>query len=225
MGKTILQTRQRLLQAALDLFREKGYAASAMAEILKRAQANSGSFYYFFRSKEDLLMAVLERYREILYPALLAPIWKTTSDPIERIFRLMAKYRELLVASKCTYGCPIGRLALEIDPAQKRIHRKIAENFDGWADAVEQCLKEAQSQGRMPPHINRKRLATLILSVMEGGVMQSRSQRSVEPFDLGVEELWQYIDLLAAQSQGEDSPSSKSKSRRPKWRKPIGQSS
>ena len=56
----MIATRERILKAATDLFLEKGYEASGMAEILHRANVNSGSFYYFFRSKEDLLGAVLE---------------------------------------------------------------------------------------------------------------------------------------------------------------------
>src|SRR6266436_292643 len=108
-------TRERLLRAATELFLEKGYGATGMAEMLQRANANSGSFYYFFRSKEDLLLAVLDRYQEILYPVLLEPIWKTTRNPIDRIFRLLAKYRELILASNFAYGCPIGRLAMELD--------------------------------------------------------------------------------------------------------------
>ena len=168
-----------------------------MAEILARAKANSGSFYYFFRSKEDLLSAVLDRYQEILYPVLLEPIWKTTKDPIERVFRLLGKYRDLVLDSTCSYGCPIGRLALEIDTSQAAIHRNIAANFDAWKAAVEQCLKEAQSQGQLPKRLDGKRLACLVLSVMEGGVMQSRSYGSVRPFDLSVKELRHYFGTLA----------------------------
>jgi len=197
MAKAIVQTRERLLQAALDLFQEKGYAACGMSELLARAQANSGSFYYFFRSKEDLLVAVLQRYEEMLFPVLLEPIWKKTEDPFERIFLLLAKYRELIVASNCTYGCPIGRLALEIEPTYEEAHRKIAANFEGWAGAVEQCLMEAQEQGKIAKQVQTRRLSRFVLTVMEGGVMQSRSYRSVEPFDLAVEELRQYFQMLA----------------------------
>jgi len=193
----MLPTRERILQAAIDLFLEKGYTASGMAEILDRANANSGSFYHFFQNKEDLLAAVLDRYAELLHPVLLDPIWKATRDPIERIFGLLGKYRELIIASKFSYGCPIGKLALEIDPAQATIHRKIAANFSAWKAAVEQCLSDAQTEGRLPRTVDSKRLACLVLSVMEGGVMQSRSYGHVQPFDSSVAELRQYFAVLA----------------------------
>ena len=55
------QTRERLVEAARKLFHQHGYRATGIAEILRAAEVNSGSLYYFFPSKEDLLVAVLER--------------------------------------------------------------------------------------------------------------------------------------------------------------------
>lgn len=192
-------TRERILQAAIDLFWQKGYASTGVADLLLKARVNSGSFYYFFESKENLLLAVLDRYLEMLHPVLLAPIWSQTRDPIGRIFRLLARYRELILLSRCTYGCPIGRLALEIDPAQGKAHRKLAANFEAWAGCVEQCLDDAAD--RLPANIDRKQLSRFVLTVMEGGVMQSRSHRSVEPFDMAVDQLRDYFRRLMSEAR------------------------
>src|SRR3954467_1178953 len=108
-------TRDRLLEAARYLFWEKGYAATGMAEILARAQANSGSFYHFFASKEALLLAVLESYLKGLDPVVVQPAFARKSDPIERVFEILEGYRERLISTECRYGCPLGRLALEIE--------------------------------------------------------------------------------------------------------------
>ena len=200
------------MQSAIDLFWQKGYANTGMADLLRRAKVNSGSFYYFFKSKEDLLLAVLDRYAEMLQPVLLAPVWKKTRDPVGRIFGLLARYRELIVMTDCTYGCPIGRLALEIDPDQREAHRKIAMNFDGWADAVQKCLDDAGE--RLPPELDRRKLSRFVLTVMEGGVMQSRSHRSVKPFDMAVEQLRDYFSRLM-------SPLTAKTRRKPSKKKPT----
>ena len=59
-------TRDRIVEAGLYLFWLQGYAATGMAEILSRAEANAGSFYHFFKTKEELLLAVLELYIQSL---------------------------------------------------------------------------------------------------------------------------------------------------------------
>src|SRR4051795_7148500 len=105
-------TRDRLIGAALRLFAEKGYAATSIADVLREAGANSGSLYHFFPGKQDLLLAVLDAYRDGIEPMLLEPAWRDVADPIERIFGLLGRYRLALEASACTYGCPIGSLAL-----------------------------------------------------------------------------------------------------------------
>ena len=53
------------------------------------------------------------------------------------------------------------------------MRRLLAENFDGWVAAVEQCLEPAR--GRFPPGTDLRAIAELALNVMEGGVMQART--------------------------------------------------
>ena len=194
MAKQI-KTRDRLVQSALYLFWERGFAGTSMAELLAHAGVNSGSFYHFFESKEALLKAVLEEYIRGLHPMLVDPAFAQTEDPIERIFALLAAYRALILKTGCTYGCPLGRLALEIDPENRPAHELIARNFRGWIGAVRGCLE--LGKGRLGPSVDREALATYILAVMEGGVMLSRSYGSVEPFDRAVAQLREHFRLLA----------------------------
>src|SRR5947209_20442152 len=91
-------TRDRLIEAALYLFWERGFAGTSMADLLARAQVNSGSFYHFFESKEALLKAVLECYLLALRPQVIDPAFRQTDDPIERIFAILAGYRSRILA-------------------------------------------------------------------------------------------------------------------------------
>jgi AcrR family transcriptional regulator len=188
-------TRQRLIHSALFLFWERGFAGTSMADLLTHAEVNSGSFYHFFESKEALLKAVLQEYLEGLRPQIVDPAFASTPEPIERIFAILAGYRERILKTNCQYGCPIGRLALEIDPENRPAHQLIADNFRGWIGAVRGCLEEARP--RLRDDTNLDGLATYVLAVMEGGVMLSRSYGSVEPFDKAVAQLRRHFELLS----------------------------
>jgi TetR/AcrR family transcriptional regulator, transcriptional repressor for nem operon len=187
-------TRQRLIESALYLFWERGFAGTSMSELLGHAGVNSGSFYHFFDSKEALLKAVLEEYLAGLGPQIVAPAMREAPDPIERIFAILAGYRRRIVETHCQYGCPIGRLALEIDPENRPAHALIAENFAGWIGAVRECLEQAR--GRLRPDLDLDALATFVLAVMEGGVMLARSSRSVKPFDRAIGQLRQHFEMI-----------------------------
>jgi TetR/AcrR family transcriptional repressor of nem operon len=197
-----IPTRQRIVEAALYLFWLRGYTATGIAEILERANANAGSFYYCFKTKEELLLAVLELYIQTLMPIVVQPVLSQVQDPVERVFGILEFYRKNLLATGCTYGCPIGRLALEIPEEQFRVHKRLADNFDGWTAAVEKCLEDARE--RIPENVNLKTLSKFVLTVMEGGVMQARAHRAVEPFDASVEHLREYFRLLIAQRKQSD---------------------
>jgi AcrR family transcriptional regulator len=187
-------TRDRLLAAASRLFWEKGYATTSVADIAQAAGARTGSLYHFFPTKQDLLVAVLEQYRDGIHEMLLEPAWQGVADPIERVFALLARYRQRLVDTDCFYGCPIGSLALELHEPDPPVREKLAANFDAWTGAVEACLTAAAD--RLPPDVDRRELAQFVLSTMEGGVMQSRTHRTLDAFDAGVRRLRDYFDRL-----------------------------
>lgn len=210
MLKPSMPTRDRIILAAVELFYARGYEATGMADILKKAKANSGSFYFFFKSKEELLQAVLDWYLANLEPILIRPLYERTDDPIERVFLLLDDYRQKILITDFAFTCPIGRLALEIDPAKRKVHQKIAANFNGWIAAVRICLDDAAES--LPADADRGQLAQLVLTVMEGGVMQSRAQHDIAPFDASVQQLRKYFEGLqkiATVSSPKRVPSSK----------------
>jgi AcrR family transcriptional regulator len=192
-------TRGRIIEAAMELFWLKGYGSTSIADILSRSQVNSGSLYHFFPGKQDLLIAVLEAYRDGIGPMLLEPAWAGIADPVEKVFALLGKYRSLIVQTECEYGCPIGSLALELHEADPAVRRLLAENFEGWVGAVASCLEEAR--GRFPPTADPRALAELALTVMEGGVMQARTHRDVAYFDRSVAQLRTYFETLTVEEE------------------------
>jgi AcrR family transcriptional regulator len=197
---TAPDSRQRLIIAALGLFWEKGYTPTSVAEVLQRANVHSGSLYHFFPGKQDLLLAVLETYRTGIGPMLLDPAWQGVSDPVERIFALLARYRANIVNTDCTYGCPIGSLALELHEPDPSVRAALAANFEAWIGAVEQCLREAGK--RLPRGTDRRALAEFILTTMEGGVMLARTYRDVTHFDRAIAQLRRHFALLEAGAGG-----------------------
>jgi TetR/AcrR family transcriptional repressor of nem operon len=193
-------TRVRLVESARYLFWERGFAGTSMADLLEHAKVNSGSFYHFFESKEALLREVLQGYLHALRPMVVDPAFAATDEPTERIFAILAGYRERILMTESKYGCPLGRLALEIDPENRPAHKLIAENFQGWIGAVRECVDALKD--RLPPETDSESLATYVLAVMEGGVMLSRSYGSVEPFDRTITQLREHFRLLLDEAGG-----------------------
>jgi TetR/AcrR family transcriptional repressor of nem operon len=165
---------------AMRLFWEKGYGSTSVADVLQGARVNSGSLYHFFPGKQDLLLAVLDMYQHGLHRMLLEPAWRGVSDPIERIFALLARYRRSLTDTDCFYGCPIGSLALELHEPDLPVRERLAAN----------------AGPRLPRELDRRELAGFVLTTMEGGVMQARTFRDIGSFDGAVRQLRSYFERL-----------------------------
>jgi AcrR family transcriptional regulator len=201
-------TRQRIVDAAFRLFWNKGYTSTSIADILGEAEANSGSLYHFFPGKQDLLLAVLNALHDNIRPALLDPAWEGVTDPIDKVFRLLDHYRDSILVTEFRYGCPIGNLALELHEPDPPVRALLAANFTAWTRAVEGCLDEAAA--RLPRGIDRRALATFVLTTMEGAVMLARTHHSIEPFDNAVDQLRNYFATLTARKK-RPAPSRKKK--------------
>jgi TetR/AcrR family transcriptional repressor of nem operon len=189
-------TRRKIIIAAMDLFWLKGFNSTSISDLLSRTQIHSGSLYHFFPGKQDVLVGVLEAYRDGIWDMLISPAWAGVSDPVERIFALLKSYRGALLTTECTYGCPIGSLALELHEPDLKVRELLAANFKAWTSAIEGCLDEAGA--RIPPDVDKKALAEFVLTTMEGGVMQARTHRDIAYFDRSISALGMHFDLLEA---------------------------
>src|ERR1700728_5063190 len=137
-------TRTRLVLAAMQLFWEKGYNSTSIADVLQTAKVNSGSLYYFFPGKSDLLAAVLDMYHDGIRPMLLEPAWAGVDDPVERIFALLSRYRKSLVDTDCFYGCPICSLALELHEPDLAVRERLGKKFSARAGGLQGGLCRAK---------------------------------------------------------------------------------
>jgi len=119
-----------------------------------------------------------------LRATLVNPAFAQTNGPLARIFAILAGYRTRILQTDCKYGCPIGRLALEIDLKNSPAHKLITENFQSWIGVIRECLEQLKNW--LPKNTNPEALATYVLVVMGGGVMLSRSYGSVESCDRAI---------------------------------------
>ena len=196
-------TKDRILEVAARLFAEQGYHATGVAGILSVAGVKSGSLYHFFSSKEDLLVAVMQRHLDLLRPQLLqrAEAESVSDNPLEHVFSLLGIYRRTLLVSGATLGCPVGSLALEVGNSTPRVRTLIERYFATWVGQVRVWLDAAGP--RLPSALDRQATAHLVLAVAQGGIVQARAAESVEPYDASVAELRSMFELLVARGRHE----------------------
>lgn len=184
-------TKTRIIETARRLFAQRGYGATSLADLREEGRVHSGSFYHAFPTKQSLLVAVLEHYRDNIDELLVAPAWRDVEDPIERVFALLSRYRDFLKDTECMFGCPIGSIALELRDPDPEVRELLAANFDAWIERVAACYRDAAD--RLPKDSEPRALALFTLTTMEGAVMLARTHRDLTYFDTAVAALRDYV--------------------------------
>lgn len=104
------ESRQRLIECAAKLFWENGYSATGISEILKQTGLPKGSFYFYFKSKDDLASAVTEYYQKILLEQFQSSSQENDWESfIEEIF----DYLSVRTSGQTFAGCPYAVMGME----------------------------------------------------------------------------------------------------------------
>lgn len=176
--------RDALLAASVKLFRQKGYAATGLAEILTESGAPKGSLYHYFPDGKAGIGAEAVELAGKTVTRTLKQLAEETDGP----GALLARYLDLLAgwmaASDYRDGCPITTTLLETVPEQEAIRAAGAAAFDAWAGVLAESAVAAGI-----PQARAERLARFSISALEGALVQCRVIGDAAPLWLAAEEL------------------------------------
>jgi TetR/AcrR family transcriptional regulator, transcriptional repressor for nem operon len=157
-----------------------------------------GSFYYFFPSKRDLMLAALDRQWE-LGGAFFGRAFRADVPPLERIGRFFSIAAQASARTKATkghvLGCPFGNIAAEVGSTEPALRRRADQAFCAIAAIVREALEDARSRGDLPANVNLKETADALVAYFEGLVLLAKTRNDPGLIDrLGV----RAIDLCVA---------------------------
>lgn len=173
-----VSTRARIVQATLELMWLNGFGSVTVDAICAAAKVQKGSFYHFFRSKQEVAAAALEAHWETIQPDLDRIFYDKTVDPIQRIAHFFDHVflRQLERSKRCgqVMGCPFVTLGTEVIKHESVLSAKASELMDRYCLYFETALKEAHSQVGDPRVSARELYAYLV-----GGLVQARIRNDV----------------------------------------------
>lgn len=169
-------TRDRIITATGELFRQRGFNGTSLKQVTTAAGAPMGSLFHFFPGgKEELAEAVL-RSGGAAYRELFEVIYDAADDPLSAITDFFDGAAAVLEDTGYLDACPIGTVALEVASTNDRLRQATADVFASWIDSATERLQAAGVES-----IRATELATTLVAAVEGGFMLSRAARSPEP--------------------------------------------
>lgn len=180
--------RDRLVNAAAELFHQNGPTTTSLADIASKAAIPIGNVYYYFKTKEELVLAVIEKRRDSLrgaYDALNASF----SDPRQRLTEAL-RFFITLKTEYTKHGCPLGRMVVELGTESmeaKKAAASVLDEFVFWAAEQFEALGHKEKA---------KEYAISLMAGIEGGAVMAKGYANESVFEGEMNRLTEWVESI-----------------------------
>ncbi|WOH37048.1 TetR/AcrR family transcriptional regulator [Thalassotalea fonticola] len=186
-------TREMILAAGHSLIIEKSYNGCGLKEILDSAGVPKGSFYHYFKSKEDFGMALIERatdensefFREIFRDR--------KYSPLTRIKNFFARIQQFHEEEGIDCQCLIPKLALEQSKLSESMRGALKCSQDSMNAQLAQVINEAQAEKELGDNIDAAKMASFLFNASNGASIQMQVENSTQAYDNFVEIIFNFL--------------------------------
>lgn len=197
--------RTRLLEAARDIIRRKGFAATSVDEICAAAGVTKGSFFHHFKSKEELGVTAADFWAETTGAFFAAAPYHAPGDPLDRVFAYVAFRRSIIVGDIAEWTCLAGTMAEEVYLSSPAIRDACAAAIFGHTATLEADIAAAmRERGIAGDGWSAASLARHTQTVLQGAFVLAKAGNDAALAREALDHLDRYIRLLFGAPERED---------------------
>lgn len=199
MIETQHESKTKLLDAALLVFRAKGYTASRVDDICEAAQLTKGSFFHHFDTKEDLALAAAEYWGAMTSALFEAAPYRSLADPRDRLLAYVDFRKAILQGALPEFTCLVGTMVQEVYDTHPAIRvacdRSISEHAATLESDIAECMREYNVVGNW----TAQSLALYIQAAIQGAFILAKAKGGPAVAADCIDHLRRYLELLFAQ--------------------------
>ena len=195
MTTTRSKTREEIIRKGAELIHAQGYNATGVQQILQASGIPKGSFYFYFKSKEDFGLEIIDHFTSIISNIFTRFLNDSKTPPMKRFEKLFEYYESAFQKNGCSLGCPIGNLSLELADGNDRLRKHLKTVIEKLISHIELCLAEAKSDRSIPADLNTADAARFIFHGFEGAVLHVKVVKGIEPFQTFRRYLREYLKI------------------------------
>jgi TetR/AcrR family transcriptional repressor of nem operon len=192
--------RQKLLDAALVLIREKGYASTTVDDLCARAGVAKGSFFHHFKHKiapkEALAVAAADYWSQMTGALFEGASYHKHKEPLDRVLGYIDFRKSILRGEVAEFTCLVGTMVQEVYESNPAIRDACDASISGHAAKVEADIAETMKLYRIRAKWTAKSLALHTQAVLQGAFILAKAKGGAEIAAASVDHLHRYIELL-----------------------------
>jgi TetR/AcrR family transcriptional regulator, transcriptional repressor for nem operon len=188
--------RSKLLDAAVSIIREKGYAATSVDELCARAGVTKGAFFHHFPTKESLAIAAANHWSELSSSLFAAAPYHRFDDPLDRVLGYVDFRKSMLRGEVADFTCLAGTMLQEAYRTHPDIRRACDESIGGAAAAVKNDIAEAMKRHRIRGPWTAESLALHTQAVLQGAFILAKAKDNAAVAEASIDHLRRYVEFL-----------------------------
>lgn len=183
MTPTSTNTKDRIIEAGSSAIAAKSFNGCGLKEILDSADVPKGSFYHYFKSKEDLGVAVIEESAAEHAEFIREHLGDRQLSPLTRVQNMFRAMRDYYVENGPMRECVIAKLALEVAQLSEPMRLAIKYAYENWSAQIARALTEAKAAGEISESQNPEELAEFLVNAWEGCTLRMQIDQNTEALD------------------------------------------
>ncbi|UVK39618.1 TetR/AcrR family transcriptional regulator [Mesorhizobium sp. AR10] len=188
--------RTRLLEAAQDIIRAKGFAATTVDDLCRAADVTKGAFFHHFGSKDALGVAAAEFWAETTTGFFDAAPYHEPADPLERILAYVAFRKAIIAGDLAEFSCLVGTMAQEVYASSPDIRDACGRSIFGHAATLEADIETARWDHGIAGDWTAESLARHTQTVIQGAFVLAKAGNDPELARESLDHLDRYIRHL-----------------------------
>lgn len=188
--------RAKLIDAAHDIVRRQGYAATSVDQICRAAGVTKGAFFHHFASKEALAVAAADQWTVRAAPLFAHPSITEHDDPLARLLAHIDLRACMLVGDAADFTCFVGTLVQENFSTSEAIRSACDASISAYCDALSTEIQAVIDVRGAPSGVTALGLAQHVQAVLQGAFILAKASASPDPARTSVAHLKRYIALL-----------------------------
>ena len=174
-------TKNRIVETAQLLFHLQGFSNTSMDDIIRKSEVKKGNLYFYFKSKDALGYAVLDRCTEDFTQRCLI-LNSKPGRALQKIYDMLDQMEQGLREKRCRGGCLFGNFAIEMSDIHEGFRKRVEKVFDAWTLQLQEVLDFAKQEGEINRSVNTLALAQLLVAAMEGATMLAKTKKDPKAF-------------------------------------------
>lgn len=201
------ESKTKLLDAALQVVRAKGYTATRIEDICEAAGLTKGSFFHHFKSKEELAVAAAAHWRDVTSRIFIAAPYHDAPDPLDRLLAYVDFRKALLRGGLPDFTCFAGTTVQEVFDTHPAIRDACGKVIEDHAATLEADIAAAIRQYGVSGDWSAASLALHTQAVIQGAFVLAKATNSVEVASACLDHLRRYLELLFRQPEAKEETS------------------